>query len=73
MSIEDEAMSTIKIMIAAAVTSFIVLPIVATFLFKWINSSLHPMYEIISGKIEEEKNAKKTNSNSPDEQLENQE
>jgi hypothetical protein len=60
MLIEDEAMSTIWTMIAAAVISFIVLPIIATSLFKWINSSLHPMYEIISKKIEEEKNPKET-------------
>ena len=73
MSIENEAISTIWILIAAAVASFIILPIISTYFFKWINSSLHPMYEIISGKIEEEKNAKKTNSNPPDEQPENQE
>jgi hypothetical protein len=55
LAIEDEALSTIKKIIIAGVSSFILVPILSCCLFKKVNSSLHPSYGIVKEEAEKEK------------------
>ena len=53
--IEDEAFSTIWTIISVAVFSFVFMPILSACLFKRVNSTLHPCYEIVNEEVEKEK------------------
>ena len=55
LAIEDEAFSTIWTIISVAVCSFVFVPILSTCLFKRVNSTLHPCYEIVKEEVEKEK------------------
>ena len=55
MEIENQAFKTVWIIFSISVFSMIFGPIISVALFKKINSTLHPCYDIIEEEIQEEK------------------
>ena len=58
--IENEAFLTIWITLSVTAMSFVLGPILSCYLFKLVNTSMHPCYEIIEDDIKTEMAEKKS-------------
>ena len=58
MEIEDEAFKTVWITFSIGLVSFVFVPIISLSIFKRINTTLHPGFDIIKEEMKREKDAK---------------
>ena len=55
MTIENEAFKTIQMIVSVTLIILSLGPVLSIYLFKWINTSLHPYYVIIEEEVKAEK------------------
>lgn len=60
MGIEDEAFKNVWIILSVSLLSMVFFPIISVALFKKINTTLHPCYDIIKEEIQKDKKSLKT-------------
>ena len=62
MVIENQAFKSLWITLSVGIVSFIFGSILSCIMFKWINGSLHPYFEIVADQAKEKKTVKNVNT-----------